>query len=97
MLPGAAIALPLAVLPGFGLFVYVIARPSRRNLGVLAVSATIGLVAISANAVYMASPGCTRDALCGLNIANGAIGQVFAFFALKLGAVIVDRPPKRKC
>ena len=76
--------LAFGVLPPAVLIGYVALRPTGRNIASLAVAGAIGLVATVANSAYMASTSCTKDALCGTNVANAAVVMALAFGAAQL-------------
>jgi hypothetical protein len=89
-LDGRSTAIAISLVPGVALFLYVIWRPSRRNIEILAISALVGVLAAVVNARYMASPSCTGDSLCGINIVNAPGLEIGTFGVLSLTAHFVS-------
>jgi multisubunit Na+/H+ antiporter MnhB subunit len=81
-----------ALAPGLVLFWFVAEKPTIAALFARASSAAVGVAATLANALYMASPSCKGDALCGLNVCNAGFVEVLAFIAI---LVVVRRVSAR--
>lgn len=90
-LDGLPVAIGVAVLPGFLLFVYAVARPTSLRLVFRLVSSLVGLVALIVSLRYMASDSCQSDPLCGSAIMGPPIVDLGIFGMLVVIHVTIDR------